>query len=172
MSAFNFNRVILVGRLTRDPELRYTEKGMAIGRISLAVSRNWKNEAGELQEETAFVEIDAFGRQAETIGKFVTKGRPILIEGRLKLDQWEDRQTHQKRNRLGVVMERFSFLDTRQQAEGAPASVPAAEGFRQPAAAPAPPAASAAPVPQQSSAGAPASPASSDPQADQEYVPF
>ena len=108
----SFNKVILVGNLTRDPELRYTPKGLAIAKLGLAVNRVWKNEAGENKEEVTFVDIDAFGKQAETIGQYLKKGRPILIEGRLRLDQWDDKQTGQKRNKLGVVLEGFQFLDS------------------------------------------------------------
>ena len=108
----SFNKVILVGNLTRDPELRYTPKGTAIAKLGMAVNHKWRNEAGELKEEVTFVDVDAFGKQAETIGQYLKKGRPILIEGRLKLDSWEDKQTNQKKSRLGVVMESFQFLDS------------------------------------------------------------
>src|SRR2546425_872607 len=108
----SFNRVILAGKLTRDPEVRYTPKGTAIAKIGLAVNRTWKNEAGETKEEVTFVDVDAFGRQAEVIGQYFRKGRPILVEGRLKYDQWDDKQTGQKRSRLGVVLEGFSFIDS------------------------------------------------------------
>jgi single-strand DNA-binding protein len=126
----SYNKVILIGNLTRDPELRYTAKGTAIAKIGLAVNRRWRNEAGEWQEETTFVDVDAFGRQAETIGQYLKKGRPIMVEGRLKLDQWDDKSTGQKRSRLGVVLENFQFLDggNRGGGEGgqdAPASAPA-----------------------------------------------
>src|SRR5512137_2128728 len=117
----SFNKVILVGNLTRDPELRYTPKGLAIAKIGLAVNRTWKSETGESKEEVTFVDIDAFGKQAETIGQYLKKGRPILVEGRLRLDQWDDKQTGQKRSRLGVVMEGFQFLDSGNRAEGVPA---------------------------------------------------
>src|SRR5690348_16780506 len=116
----SFNKVILAGNLTRDPELRYTPKGMAIAKIGLAINRSWKSESGEMKEEVTFVDVDAFGRQAETIGQYFKKGRPILIEGRLKLDQWDDKQTGQKRSRLGVVLEGFQFLGG---GKGAEASV-------------------------------------------------
>ena len=107
----SYNKVILVGNLTRDPELRYTAKGTAIARLGVAVNRSWKTETGEQREEVTFVDVDAFGRQAETLGQYMKKGRPILIEGRLKLDTWEDKQTSQKRSKLGVVLEAFQFLD-------------------------------------------------------------
>jgi single-strand DNA-binding protein len=109
----SFNKVILAGNLTRDPELRYTPKGTAIARIGLAVNRTWKTEAGEMKEEVTFVDVDAFGRQAEVIGQYMKKGRPFLVEGRLKLDQWEDKNTHQKQSKLKVVLEGFSFIDSK-----------------------------------------------------------
>jgi len=108
----NFNKVILAGNLTRDPELRYTPKGTAVARITLAVNRKWKSETGELKEEVTFVDVDAFGKTAETIGQYLKKGRPILIEGRLRYETWEDKQTKQKKSKLGVVLENFQFLDS------------------------------------------------------------
>src|SRR5689334_11887103 len=108
----NFNKVILAGNLTRDPELRYTPKGTAIAKLGLAINRTWKSETGENKEEVTFVDADAFGRTAEVIAQYLKKGRPILVEGRLKFDQWEDKQTGQKRSRLGVILENFQFLDS------------------------------------------------------------
>jgi single-strand DNA-binding protein len=108
----SFNKVILAGNLTRDPELRYTPKGTAIARLGLACNRKWKSESGEMKEEVTFVDVDAFGKQAETISQYLKKGRPILIEGRLRLDQWEDKQSGQKKSKLGVVLESFQFLDS------------------------------------------------------------
>lgn len=131
----SFNRVILAGNLTRDPELRYTPKGLAIAKIGLAINRTWKNEAGETKEEVTFVDVDAFGRQAEVIAQYMRKGRPFLVEGRLKLDQWDDKQTGQKRSRLGVVLESFSFIDSKGSDNAG-----AAEAPRRPAAAPTAPA--------------------------------
>src|SRR5262245_35129878 len=97
----NYNKVILIGNLTRDPELRYTPKGVAIAKIGLAINRNWRDaNSGELKEEVTFVDVDAFGKQAETLSNYMKKGRPIMIEGRLRLDTWEDKQTNQKRSRL------------------------------------------------------------------------
>jgi len=106
----SFNKVILVGNLTRDPELRYTPKGTAIAKIGIAVNRVWTNEAGEKKEEVTFVDVDIFGRTAENVGQYMRKGRPILIEGRLRLDQWDDKQTGQKKSKLGVVAETVQFL--------------------------------------------------------------
>jgi single-strand DNA-binding protein len=113
-----FNKVILAGNLTRDPELRYTPSGLAIAKFGLAINRSWKDDAGNLKEEVTFVDVDCFGKQAETIGQYLKKGRPILVEGRLKLDQWDDKQTNQKRSRLGVVLESFTFLGEGQGREG------------------------------------------------------
>ena len=149
----NFNKVILAGNLTRDPELRYTPKGLAIAKIGLAINRSWKTETGEAKEEVTFVDIDAFGKQAETIGQYLKKGRPILVEGRLKLDQWDDKQTGQKRSRLGVVLESFQFLDSGNRGESG------AEAPRRSA-----PAASAAPT------AAAAEPEAAEPE--QDDVPF
>lgn len=106
----SFNKVVLVGNLTRDPELRYTPKGMAIVNISLAINRHWTNEAGEKKEEVTFVECDGFGRTAETIAQYMKKGLPLLVEGRLRLQQWDDKQTGHKRQKLSVVVEGFQFL--------------------------------------------------------------
>jgi single-strand DNA-binding protein len=135
----SFNKVILVGNLTRDPELRYTPKGTAIAKIGVAVNRVWTNEAGEKKEEVTFVDVDVFGRTAENVGQYMRKGRPILIEGRLRLDQWDDKQTGQKKSKLGVVAETVQFLGSptgseggapapaRQRPAAAPAAAPAGE---------------------------------------------
>src|SRR5580765_752141 len=110
----SFNRVILAGNLTRDPELRYTPKGTAVAKIGMAMNRVWKSESGESKEEVTFVDVEAWGRQAEVIAQYMKKGRPFLVEGRLKLDQWEDKNTHQKQSKLKVVLESFSFIDSKQ----------------------------------------------------------
>jgi len=106
----SFNKVILMGNLTRDPELRYTPKGTAIAKIGLAVNRVWTTETGEKKEEVTFVDVDVFGRTAENVGQYMRKGRPIMVEGRLKLDQWDDKQTGQKKSKLGVGAEPVQFL--------------------------------------------------------------
>ncbi|MGC8828871.1 MAG: single-stranded DNA-binding protein [Verrucomicrobiia bacterium] len=106
----SFNKVILMGNITRDPELRYTPKGMAVTRITVAVNRRWRAETGELREEATFVDVDAYGQQAETLAKHLKKGNPILVEGRLRQHSWEDKQTNQKRSILRVDLERFSFV--------------------------------------------------------------
>jgi single-strand DNA-binding protein len=106
----SFNKVILVGNLTRDPELRYTPKGTAVTKIGLAVNRVWTSETGEKKEEVTFVDVDMFGRTAENVAQYMRKGSPLLVEGRLRLDQWDDKQTGQKRSKLGVVAETVQFL--------------------------------------------------------------
>jgi len=105
----SFNKVILLGNLTRDPETRVTAGGLTICKLGLAVSRVFSTREGERKEETAFVDIDAFGKQAEVLTKYMRKGRPLMVEGRLKLDQWETNDG-QKRSKLGVVLENFQFL--------------------------------------------------------------
>ncbi len=109
----SYNRVILHGNLTRDPELRYTPKGSAISKIGLAVNREWKSESGEKKEEVTFIDIEAWGRQAEVIAQYCKKGSQLLLEGRLKLDQWEDKNTKQKMSKLKVVLESFSFVGSK-----------------------------------------------------------
>ena len=123
----NFNKVILAGNLTRDPELRYTPKGTAIAKIGLAINRKWRSESGEMKDETTFVDVDAFGKTAETIGQYLKKGRPILIEGRLRYETWDDKTTGAKRSKLGVIMDSFQFIDSGNRTDsegGAPAPRP------------------------------------------------
>ena len=155
----SFNKVVLVGNLTRDPELRYTPKGTAIAKIGLAVNRVWTNEAGEKKEEVTFVDVDVFGRTAENVGQYMRKGRPILIEGRLKLDQWDDKQTGQKKSKLGGVAETVQFLG----------SAPGGEGGGGGGAAPAAP---RAPRPAAASSAPPAEPVEGDGPPESDDVPF
>jgi single-strand DNA-binding protein len=116
--------------------LRYTPKGTAIAKIGLAVNRVWTNEAGEKKEEVTFVDVDVFGRTAENVGQYMRKGRPILIEGRLRLDQWDDKQTGQKKSKLGVVAETVQFLGSAQGGgEGSAPPAPSAPRAARPAAA-------------------------------------
>jgi single-strand DNA-binding protein len=137
----NFNKVILAGNLTRDPELRYTPKGTAVAKLGLALNRNWTTETGEKREEVTFVDVDAFGKQAEVIAQYLRKGRSLLVEGRLKLDQWDDKATGQKKSKLGVVLESFSFLDSGNRSAEGGAPAPAAPAPRPPRPAPNAPAA-------------------------------
>lgn len=106
----NLNKVMLIGNLTRDPELRVTPKGTAICTFSLAVNRKFKDESGGEREEVTYVDIEAWGKAGENISKYCTKGRPLFVEGRLRLDQWEDKNTKEKRSRMKVVCENFQFL--------------------------------------------------------------
>jgi single-strand DNA-binding protein len=106
----SYNKVLLMGNLTRDPEVKYTPKGTALANLGLAVNRRWTTETGEQKEEVTFVDVEVWGRQAETAGQYLAKGRPVFIEGRLKLDSWEDKESGQKRNKLKVVAERVQFL--------------------------------------------------------------
>jgi single-strand DNA-binding protein len=141
----NLNKVMLMGNLTRDPEVRYTPKGTAICALGLAVNRTWTTESGEKKEEVTFVDVDVWGRQAETISQYMSKGRPIFIEGRLKLDTWDDKESGQKRSKLKVVCESFQFLggpgkgaEFKEGSEERPARPPARGGNRStPPAAPA-----------------------------------
>lgn len=107
----SFNKVILLGNLTRDPEVRTTQSGLSICKLGLAVSRKFSTKDGEQREETAFVDIDAFGKPADTISRYLKKGSPLMVEGRLRLDQWETNEG-QKRSKLGVVLETFQFIPT------------------------------------------------------------
>jgi len=156
----SFNKVILAGNLTRDPELRYTPKGTAVCRFGLAINRNWTSETGEKKEEVTFVDIDAFGRQAEVVAQYMKKGRPFLVEGRLKLDQWEDKNTHQKQTKLKVVLEGFTFIDSARSGDNAGGSP-----------APLPPRPAAAPASAPAAASAPA-PADAEPPPGDDDVPF
>ncbi len=114
----NLNKVQLMGNITRDPEVRYTPKGTAVTDISLAINRNFSGDDGERREETTFVEITFWGRQAEIIGEWMKKGRPIYVEGRLQLDSWEDKTSGQQRSRLKVIGEKFEFLGGRDDTGG------------------------------------------------------
>ena len=101
----SFNQVTLMGNMTRDPEGKFATSGMAISSFTIAVNRKWKD-----KEEVSFIDCTAFGKTAELIQKFFTKGKPILVSGRLKQDTWEDRNTGQKRSKLGVIVETMTFV--------------------------------------------------------------
>ncbi len=109
----NFNKVYLMGNLTRDPELKYTQGGMAIVEFGLAMNRKYRKQNNEMVEETTFVDIEGWGKQAETFSQYMSKGRPAFVEGRLKLDTWES--NGQKRSKLRVVMENFQFIGGRDE---------------------------------------------------------
>lgn len=109
----SFNKVILLGNLTRDPQLKYLPSQTAVAEFGIACNRKFKSAAGEDREEVTFVDITAFGKQAELINQYFTKGKPIFIEGRLKFDSWEDKQGGGKRSKLTVVLEGFQFIGGR-----------------------------------------------------------
>ena len=104
------NKVFLIGNLTRDPELRVTPKGTAICSFGLAVNRQYRDESGTARDETTFVDIEAWGKQGELVSKYLTKGSPCMVEGRLRLDSWEDKTSGQKRSKLKVVLDNVQFL--------------------------------------------------------------
>lgn len=111
-----FNKVILLGNLTRDPQLKYLPSNMAVCELGLAVSRQWRDKEGNQRDDVCFVDLEAFGRQAETLNQYMSKGRPLMIEGRLKLDQWTA-QDGTKRSKMRVVIETFQFVGGRQDGE-------------------------------------------------------
>ncbi|MCA9291601.1 MAG: single-stranded DNA-binding protein [Phycisphaerales bacterium] len=121
----NYNKVFLMGNLTRDIELRYTSSNTPVANIGLAVNRRFQGKDGEAREETTFVDCEAWGRTAEVMNQYLAKGRPVFVEGRLKLDQWQD-QNGNNRSKLTVVVETFQFIDSRGEGGGG--------GNRQPAA--------------------------------------
>ena len=106
----SFNRVILMGNLTRDPEVRYANSGAAIVKFALAVNRRWQNAEGQWQDEATFVDITMFGKRGEAFSRFHQRGKPALIEGHLRLDQWDDKQTGAKRSKLYVVADTWEFV--------------------------------------------------------------
>jgi len=148
----SFNKVLLLGNLTRDPEVRYTPKGSAVCDLGIAVNRSYTTDAGEKREEATFVDVTLWGRTAEVAGEYLKKGRPVFIEGRLQLDSWDDKQTGQKRSKLKVIGETMQLLGSGRGGGGAPAE--ASEEDR-PSSRPTPP-----PKP------------STQPQPDEDEIPF
>ena len=138
----SFNKVILLGNLTRDPEVRYTPKGTAVTELGIAVNRVYTAENGEKREETTFVDVTLWGRTAEIAGEYLRKGRPVFIEGRLQLDTWDDKQSGQKRSKLKVVGEGLQLLGAPRGAGGGGGDE---EGGGQRSSRPAPPPRAAAP---------------------------
>jgi single-strand DNA-binding protein len=129
----SFNKVILIGNLTRDPELKFLPKGTGVCNISMAVNRRWKTEAGEEREDVYFADCKAFGKQAETLSQYVKKGHPLMIEGRLTREEWDDKKSGEKKSATRIMIESFQFLKSRE--EGA---APASRRDAAPAAAPKP----------------------------------
>jgi single-strand DNA-binding protein len=108
----NYNKVLLMGNLTRDPELKRTSSDMAVAQVSIAVNRQYKDRNGEQVKETTFVDCEAWGRTAEVMAQYLSKGKPVFVEGRLKLDQWQDKDGN-NRSKLKVVIEKFEFIDSK-----------------------------------------------------------
>lgn len=109
----SLNKVILIGNLTRDPEIRYTPKGSAVCDLGLAVNRRYTTESGERQEEVTFLDVVLWGKQAELAGQYLHKGRSVFIEGRLQMDTWEDKASGQKRSKIKIVSENMQFIDSK-----------------------------------------------------------
>ncbi len=114
----SLNKVMLIGNLTRDPEIKYTPKGTAIADIGLAVNRTYSTDSGEKREEVTFIDVTLWGRVAEIVGEYCKKGRPLFVEGRLQLDTWDDKQSGQKRSKLKVVGENIQLLGSREGGAG------------------------------------------------------
>ena len=113
----SFNKVILMGNLTRDPQLKHLPNNLVVAEFGIACNRRYRTAAGEDKEEVAFVDCAAFGRQAETIGQYCTKGKPLFVEGRLKYDTWDDKSGHGKRSKLTVTVENFQFTGAKGDTE-------------------------------------------------------
>lgn len=156
----NLNKVMLIGNLTRDPELRYTPKGTAVTDISLAINRIWTNEQNARQEETIFVEVTLWGRQAELAQQYLSKGRSAYIEGRLQMDTWDDKETGKKRSKLKVIGENLQFLPDGKGSGGGGGNAPSRS--------------SQASSPRQAPSGPPqgASPAANDDFQEDDEIPF
>ena len=127
----NYNRVILAGNLTRDPQLTVLPSNTSVCEFGLAVNRRWRGQDGQDREETCFVDCRLYGAQADTFNKYMSKGRSALVEGRLRLDQWET-QDGQKRSKLSVVVERFQFLGSSGRAGGSGSPQQADRGAERP----------------------------------------
>lgn len=151
------NKVMLIGNLTRDPEVRYTPKGAAVADLGLATNRKWRTETGEEKEEVCYVTVVVWGKQAEVAGKYLKKGRPVFIEGRLQFESWE--KNGEKRSGLKVHCERMQFLGSPagrgSEGESAP---PIEEG--------------APPPPSHAPAAAPASKGGAEPDLENDDIPF
>ncbi len=120
--AVNYNKVIIAGNLTRDPEVKFLANERAVANFSLAVNRKWRNAAGETQEETTFIDVEAWAKTAELVGQYLTKGKSALVEGRLKLDEWD--KDGEKRQKLKVVADTVQFLSPRDGSDTGGESAP------------------------------------------------
>jgi len=142
----SFNKVILLGNLTRDPEVRYTPKGSAVCDLGVAVNRQYTLENGEKREEVTYVDVVLWARLAEIAGEYLKKGRPVFIEGRLQLDTWDDKQSGQKRSKLRVIGETMQLLGSRPSGAAAGPAEAGDEGSRSTTGPTAPPPKTAAPA--------------------------
>ncbi len=134
----SLNKVMLIGNLTRDPEVKYTPKGTAVAEIAIAINRNYTGADGQKKEEVTFIDVTLWERLAEIAGEYLKKGRPVFIEGRLQLDTWDDKATGQKRSRLRVRAEQMQLLGSREGGGGGGAPRDEDEGGGRPAQRPAP----------------------------------
>ncbi len=107
-----YNKVLLMGNLTRDPELKQTPSSQSVAQIGIALNRKFKDREGNMREETTYVDCEAWGRTAEVMAQYLSKGKPVFVEGRLKLDQWQDKEGN-NRSKLKVVIESFQFIDSK-----------------------------------------------------------
>lgn len=121
----NVNRCTFIGNLTKTPEVRVTSGGLTICQFSIAINRSWKSESGEKKEEVTYIDLEAWGKTGEAIAKYMDKGRPIYVESRAKLDQWEDKNTKEKQRRMKFIVESFQFLGDGKRAEDSPAKTAA-----------------------------------------------
>ena len=113
----SLNKVLLIGNLTRDPDVKMLSSGRPVCNFVLALNRNYKDGEGNRKEEVTFVDVECYGPRAEAVGRFFTKGRSIFVEGRLKLDQWESKEV-EKRSAIRVVLDNFEFVDSKQESAG------------------------------------------------------
>jgi single-strand DNA-binding protein len=156
----SLNKVMLIGNLTRDPEVKYTPKGTAVAEIAIAINRNYTGADGQKKEEVTFIDVTLWERLAEIAGEYLKKGRPVFIEGRLQLDTWDDKATGQKRSRLRVRAEQMQLLGSREGGGGggAPAGGPDEEGAR--------------PAPRQAPRPAPGKPKPAESEEEADDIPF
>lgn len=148
--SLNLNKVMLAGNLTRDPQVRFFANERAVADFGLAINRRFKTNDGQQKDETTFVDVECWGRTAELVGQYLTKGRPAYIEGRLKLDQWDDKESGQKRSKLKVVADTVQFLSAGTRGDGSGKGTPDGESDDASA-----PAATSTPNPSKPAAAAP-----------------
>lgn len=114
----SFNQVTIIGNLTRDPELRYTPRGVSVCQFTVAINENWKGEGGETNERCDFINVTAWQKTADAIAEYFTKGRAILVSGKLRQETWEDKETGRKRDRVIVICQSFQFVDSKREEGG------------------------------------------------------